>query len=290
MDYIVYQAYGNIDNLNECLYSLFTLKKHADKNQIIVYTDQGDYLKKHAPVSLNVHYRTIGAREISEWRGPFNFVHRFKIVLLLDLVSSIPGKHNILYVDTDTTFRSATDVLFNQIETGNLFMHQDEGKIRDKRNRNLIFAKITTYSKSKKRHSNLIPADQNMWNAGVLGFRSTDVDKLHEALDMTDKIYSEFPKHIVEQLAFSIVFSRDDTRTLLAAENHIFHYWNFKEFRMVLRELFAQKRTEADVVSRLDHINPERLIQPKLEYENLPFFQKQLKKILGKWKMPDYEI
>lgn len=290
MNYLVYQAYNNRDFLNECLYSLYTLIRYTDNFQVIIYTDNKEYIKRFSPSGLHIKYRELNRKEITEWRGENGFVHRFKIMILKDLMENIEGENNILYIDTDTTFNEPLMKIYDQIEKGKLFMHEDEGSIRGQIKENIIFAKTMKYRNSKNRYSKLIPFDQRMWNAGVLGFKSSDINLLNEVLEITDKIYSEFQKHIVEQLAFSIIFSREKERELECLDKQIYHYWNFKEFRIILNDFFSDDRSKKELKAKYENINPERLIRPKIEYENLPFIPKQLKKLVGKWKMPDYEI
>ncbi len=125
---------------------------------------------------------------------------------------------------------------------------------------------------------------QYMWNAGALGFQSSDRSLLEKVLELTDKIYSEFPKHIVEQLAFSVVFSDQPNRSLKAMDGKIFHYWNFKEFRNTLKGFFKKNQDEVAIEKEFLKINPEELIKVKYAFEAAPFFTKQFNKITGKWK------
>ncbi len=77
------------------------------------------------------------------------------------------------------------------------------------------------------------------------------------------------------------------------ANREIFHYWNFKEFRMVLNAFFKQYQglsTEA-LIDRIENINPRRLIKPKLQYEQTRGLRRVYKKIIkGKWQMPAYDL
>ena len=262
------------------LYSLYALKEHY---AIIIYTNKASYLKQYAPSSLNITYREVSQQEIENWKGPFNFVHRFKIKMLLDVIKHLEGSHAILYLDADTTIRCSLLHTFQEIEKGILWMHTNEGSIT-KNKKNKIFLKTTRYIQSNQTYSNKIPMVQNMWNAGALGFQSTDKHLLEKVLELTDQIYSEFSKHIVEQLAFSIVFSDQPNRALKALDNEIFHYWNFKEFRNTLKGFFNINQEEAAIKKEYLKIDPEELIKVKYAFEAAPFFTKQFNKFTGKWK------
>jgi hypothetical protein len=236
------------------------------------------YFQTRAPQELNIKFEEVDQNRILDWRAEYNFVHRFKIKMLLHLITSSPKPSSILYVDTDTKFRSSLDEVFAKIEAGALFMHLDEGNMSLLSKSNPIFRKTLKYAQSGSASSILIPAQQHMWNAGALGFKSEDIPILNQVLNITDKIYVEFPKHIVEQLAFSIAFSSQENRQLLSLDNQIFHYWNFKEFRQILSKFFTRFTNDKAIVQQIHTIDPEVLIKSKLEYESLPKYKRLLHK------------
>src|SRR5690606_16278846 len=53
-----------------------------------------------------------------------------------------------------------------------------------------------------------LPPDIAMWNAGMLGFHTDRAPLLDEILQFTDEVYRVFPKHVVEQFAFSLYFQQ----------------------------------------------------------------------------------
>ena len=278
MNTIVYQAYGNLDILNECLFSLYSLASVKTDCQIVIYTDNPAYFETRAPEELTIHFEIVDEKTIMDWRGEFNFVHRFKVKMLQHLLNSKLETSNILYVDTDTKFRLNLENVFGKIESGVLFMHLDEGNMSSLSKTNPIFRKTLKYARSKSASSQLIPPQQHMWNAGALGFKSKDLEILNRVLDITDQIYAEFPKHIVEQLAFSIEFAGQDSRQLQALDQQIFHYWNFKEFRQILKNFFEEHASYNEIVEHLQTVDPEVLIQAKLEFEKLPKYKKLFRK------------
>lgn len=290
MNYIIYQAYGMSDIINECLYSLYTLSKFQDEFEVFIYTDKVEYFEKFTPKSLEIHYRKLEQSEIKKWRGKYNFVHRLKIMVLLDFLKKhVQNSDNILYVDSDVTFKKPVADLFDLIQSDNLLMHIKEGNILNPK-KNKIFKQIHHYMKSKSKISQLIPKNIEMWNAGVLGFTGKDKVLIEQVLRITDQIYSEFQSHVVEQLVFSIVFSGQNNRKLFPTNDSIFHYWNFKEYRAVLNELFTENRTEESIKKNFKNIDPERLREPKMEYESFGFLKKTYRKIVGRWELPHYEI
>lgn len=290
MNYLVYQAYRNLDNLHECLYSLYTLAALPDHPKVVIYTDRADYLQQYAPVDLEIRYRSLEDAEINAWQGEARFVHRFKICMLLDLAEQLELRDNILYVDTDVVFKRSPKEIYEGISNARLWMHLNEGNIVGQAKTHRIFKKVSRFMDMGLPSSGAIPRDQDMWNAGVLGFQASDRSLLAEVLALTDQIYQDFVSHVVEQLSFSLVFSRQAERELLAAEAYIYHYWNFKEFRSVLKAFFAKYNEPEVIQQKFAQIDPMRLIQPKLEYERLSFIPKTLRKLSGKWDLPPYEI
>lgn len=291
---LIYQAYGIEDILNECIYSISTLTPfNVEIDHIVIYTDNPSYLKLKLTTQFQYKFKKLEGSLIKEWRGGNNFVHRVKIKMLHDYISNdlsnLSKSYNLLYLDTDTTFIKSPNYLFDKIGDGILIMHDNEGVINANR-KNLIFKRLSNYLEKRFKEKGDIPADHLMFNAGVLGFQNSDENLLNEVLALTDDIYEEYPQHVSEQLAFSVIFSSQTGRTLELAKEEIFHYWSFKDFRIILKEFFAKNNTPELILSKLKNIDPQVLHQPKLEYESLGFLKKNWRKLFGKWQFPDYEI
>lgn len=210
-------------------------------------------------------------------------------MLLLDLCQRTTGY--IIYTDTDVVFKLSPTSLFEGIAQGKHFMHTCEGLMSP--GANLILRKAHRYFMAKKSLvSPVIPAyfskSMSMWNAGVLGFRSEDIQLLQKALQLTDSLYADYRKHIVEQFAFSYVLQ--EAGQLYAAEHCIHHYWNFKEFRPVLKAFFEANTLE-QAFAKQQSVDPLRLELPKRRYEALPGWRRILRKLRGeRWQMPPYTV
>ncbi|MGV9004575.1 hypothetical protein [Flavobacterium sp.] len=287
-NYIVYQAHGNLDIHNELIYSIasFYLQSTTVPVDIIVYTDNTEYLKKYLPSTII--YESLTAAMLKDWRGQIDFVHRVKVEMLIDVCQKYVG--NILYLDTDTIFTQSPDILFKAIENGVQIMHTSEGKMTI--TRNSLFDKIAKFLLNKSFQINgkffTISTHQEIWNAGVIGFTSNQINLLYDVLALTDALYKQYQKHIMEQLSFSFVFTQN--KLLTAAENQIFHYWNFKEFRTLLREYLLVQDTFEKILATSETINPVELIKPKMMFEQQSHLVKQLQKniLKKKWYMPTY--
>jgi hypothetical protein len=291
-NYLVYQAYGSIDVLHECIYSILSFyKTNPDSDiRIIIYTDSKPYLQSY--LGQTISYQEIDHDKIHLWKGNIGFVHRVKIKMLQDFMMHYKG--NILYVDTDTIFCSDVSDIYQNISDGKLYMYQNEGIIGDEDN--TIMRKVNRFFKSHAIMESLHLSSETirnacMYNAGVLGFNHNQEHILSKSLVFTDEIYPKFPKHIVEQLGFSLYMQM--TGPVYETREEIFHYWNFKEFRIILQAFF-KKYSDLSVEScmdRIDHINPKQLIRPKLAYEEMRGMRRIYQKLIkGKWQMPAYDL
>lgn len=238
--FLVFQAYGHEAVLRECAFALLTFLHHhpqgIDELEIWIYTDNCDFFKPYE-TALPLRYRKVDASDIKRWRGNIDFVHRVKIEVLRDFVQDHQG--SILYMDTDVCFLRSTTRVFEGIEAGRRYMHVQESLLRD--NANPIIRKLNAFlSKNTplkwgERAQN-ISQDTAMWNAGVLGFQSKDTKLLDDVLLFTDDVHQRFPKHVVEQFAFSLIFQ--EAGPVFAASREIMHYWSLKEMRTYLDSFF----------------------------------------------------
>ncbi|MDX5348917.1 MAG: hypothetical protein LPK19_16920, partial [Hymenobacteraceae bacterium] len=251
-NHLLYQAYGKTEILHELIYSIYSLLKVYDGKlpfQVTVYTDNVPLLQKWLP--LEVQYRQLRPEEIQQWKGEHDFVHRVKIMMIRDFISSRSG--NLLYLDTDTVFTTTIDHLFAKIEQGVYVMHENEGKISSKKNP--IFQKLFRFLSENQVG---IPTDTTMVNAGVLGLKCSDTALVDAVLKSTDQMYALYQKHIIEQLAFSYQMGKKE---VYCATEEVFHYWNFKEFRAVLQEFFTfyDEQQYQHLLSKIELIDPRKL-------------------------------
>ncbi|WP_066830904.1 hypothetical protein [Rufibacter ruber] len=284
--HLIYQAYGKEDILHELLYSLYSLLKLYPAGlpcQVVVYTDNEAYLRQFLPETIA--YRQLSAAQIQEWRGPQDFVHRVKIMVLRDFISTHTG--SLLYLDTDTVFNQKIEPLFELIEKGHTFvMHENEGVVSTQKN--LIFKKV--YKFLSARQTGISP-HMTMYNAGVLGLRTEDASVVEQVLSTTDRLYRLFPKHIIEQMAFSFHLAQGAQAPLYCATQEIFHYWDFKEFRELLNAFFRshQGQPYQQIIPQMGVIDPRELIVDKRRFDQLPGLTRRLYKLVGKrWKLPPY--
>ncbi len=291
-DYLIYQAYGNPAILNEALFSLLSYLRQAGEStaQILVYTDHPAHFQSVLSEAPAVRYIRIEPAQWQEWRGEINFVHRVKIKVLQHAAAHYAG--NLLYVDTDTVFLKPPTEIFAAIARQERFMHIGEGRLCDG---NPLNRKINRALRQDAGGMALAGApvapDTRMYNAGVLGFRSTDAPLLAEVLTLTERLYRLYPKHVMEQLAFSVVLAR--AGMVREAAPWVYHYWNLKEIRPVLGTLFTKTpgQTLAAWQARAASLHVPTLAEGKASFRRHPGWRRAVLRWMGRgWQLPSVEF
>ena len=288
--YIVYQSYGAPELLDECKFALLRLYRILGKQtpQVVVYTDQPHEFEPFAAI-VPLTIREMNAQLIGQWKGKNQFVHRVKIEVIKDCLLNRQGK--LIYMDSDTCVTSALPELLDRIDTGRVVFHIPEGEIGA--GGNLHFRKWKQFLQSNKNLplQSPDPLKIEMWNAGVIGLHDSHLPLLDEVLALTDELYPLFPRHTVEQFAFCYTFQKHSIHISEAADI-IFHYWNLKEFRTLLRRFFTQHTSVPlqELATLTDTILPQPIVNDKLQFEQLPFFKKIIQKAKGNtWSIDRYD-
>lgn len=215
---IVYQAYGATDILNQTIFSIASLLKKAEHDiKVIIYTDRKMDLENFFQQDSRVLFEEITKEQINAWRGKINFVHRVKIEVLKDCGKKYPG--DLIYLDGDTYFLDDPEEIFALISDEYSIMHTAEGSLEE--GKDILARKIYWFAKK-----NGIGIDTVMWNAGVIGLSESNKKLFDPVLQMTDQIYKLYPKHIMEQLAFSYHLQKNTT--IMPADGIVYHYWDQK--------------------------------------------------------------
>ena len=295
-NYLIYLSFGNDDYHREALYSLLSFYKfHAETDlvHIILYTDNPEFFKSVLPTS--VEYRMIDNMQIELWKGKLNYIYRLKTKVLQEVCANYQG--NFLFVDTDTVFLKNISELFTAIQNGELLLDACEGKLID--NPGGIARKTRKFLKKESTFS--IPSDTDAihlseqfvaWNSGTIGYNNSMAKTLQQVEELIDVLYTKSKLFVVEQIALSYYFQK--LKTPKPSQESIHHYWDFKEFRPVLKAFFEYNKTKslAELTKEIDKINPQYLAIPKRKYKKLSFFQKQRQKWATgkKWQFPNYNF
>jgi hypothetical protein len=295
-NYLIYLSFGNDDYHRETLYSVLSFYKfHSDKDKInvLLYTDTPDFFKAILPAEIQYHI--IDSQQITDWKGPLNYIYRIKTKVLQEVCATYSG--NFLFVDTDTFFLKNIIPLYHEIQNGKLLLDTCEGKLIDNpggiaRKTRAFLKQQATFSIASDPETISINEQFVAWNSGTIGYTNALSKTLNQIEELIDVLYTKSKLFVVEQIALSYYFQK--LTTPIATENYIHHYWDFKEFRSVLKAFFNHNKSKsfAELSNEIDKINPQRLAIPKRQYKKLSFFQKQWRKITTgkKWQIPDYDL
>lgn len=233
---IVLQAYGATVNLNQNIFCFLTLlhqwrqvrESVPAEVEVVIYTDQPAVFKKFFGPLPRLRYEDLGPNRIKAWRGSIDFVHRVKVEMLKNAAQKHP-QSQIFYVDGDTLFLRDPTELFSEINGAHSWMHELENVIEQ--GSDPISKKLTRFLRRREfqvgSEKIRVPTDLAMWNAGVLGFAPEFAPQLINVLTLTEQLYSSYPKHVMEQLAFSYYLQKF---TQVRESRHvILHYWRQKE-------------------------------------------------------------
>ena len=276
MNYFVIQCYGKERILREakfCVLSLLKFIKDDANYSIVLYTDNNaffDDIKDH------VVFEPMLPEMVQQWKGEHNFVHRVKVMMLLDFVSKYEGK--FLYLDSDTWFKKSPQQLFETIDGDNALLHLPEAQLKS--NANPIIKKMHRFVKANtftldNGEEVKIPAEYFMWNAGVIGLPTQTKPVIEKVLELTDKMLLAYQKHVMEQLAFSYFLQKEFTPH--RCDDVIEHYWQFCTIaEEPMKEFFASIENKS-IDAKIQAVHSFNW-QTILSYKKPNFWQKILKK------------
>lgn len=291
---ILYQAYGGVDYINECRYSLLKYLQVYNlqpprSTGIYIYTDHSSAFADFLPFLPQLECIPVTEAMVIAWKGPQQFVHRFKIEMIRHFQTRFSG--NVLYCDTDTYITAPIEPLFQAIEAGRFFMHQFEGEIDHRRfpafRKWEKFLSTTPINYSGRQLA--FSKSLCMYNAGIIGLQTSQTQLVADVLALSDSVYQQFQKHIAEQFAFSYCLQK--AGTIKTAEHLVAHYWNLKEFRKLLAAFFLRNQEESipSLVKKAHHLDALAIMRDKEAFCHLSYPQRFFKLITGSgWKIERY--
>ncbi|RZK44430.1 MAG: hypothetical protein EOO61_03805 [Hymenobacter sp.] len=288
-NYLLYQAHGSLEFKNEALSSILSyllLKKQTGtvSATILVYTDEAKYFQQILGEVSGVKYIEITAAQLRVWRGDIDFVHRIKVELLRHALTRFGG--NILYLDSDTYFLKDDTSLFQAIQSGQHFMHVQEGVLSQTKvllHQNLYrFLRMHFAPEWAD-----VSSSTAMYNAGAIGLNEQNIYLVDKVLHLTDTLYKQSPSHVVEQFAFS--YCLQQAELVNEAIPYILHYWHMKDARMVLDTFFTQKAglPLEELLREFAKVPMLAAAQTKFAWEARSRWQRGIYRFFGySWKWP----
>lgn len=221
--HLVTQAYGKDDIRAQALYAAWSALAFADGLDLAlhVYTDDAAYF---APLGAVVDVRLISPEEIRSWRGPHDFVHRLKPLMIRELARRFPSE-KLLYVDADVVFTRSIREVFDRIGPARAVLHVREYDIASHPTKQL--RRFRRRMRGVTFRGRPVALDHAMWNAGAVGLDPSHFPLLEEWIAMVDEIYPQWPYWIHEQYAICQLLQR--AGSVSPADDVVLHYWDRKE-------------------------------------------------------------
>lgn len=250
---LVYQAYGRWDIIEQVLFSVVSLRRFFPDGlpfQIQIFSDQPEKLRVFFANEKNIQIVPIASEQIQRWRGAIDFVHRVKLEILKSASQEWHG--DLVYLDGDTYFSASPLSLFEQISDRVSLMHIRESTLGEPADP--LTKKIGKFVRGRKFQIQgkltEIPPSVAMWNAGVIGISKKNCEHFDAMIAMTDVLYGEYQKHVMEQLAVS--FYLQTNTEVRAADPTVQHYWQLKqEFDQAIHQFLSRNPSFQAAVAAL---------------------------------------
>jgi len=233
--HLVTQAYGLDEIRVQALYlahSALAWRGDLDLRVHLYVDDPAPFRGVEGRCELQV----MTPERIRDWRGPCDFVHRLKPLMIQDLARAHPADP-FLYLDADTFFVAPVEQVFARIGPGRGVMHLQEYPVATTET-----GQIQRFRKAmRKRRFEGAPVDLDgfMWNAGAVGIDPAQYGILERWIRFIDEIYPHYEKGLVEQYSISLLLQR--AAAVAPCDDLVFHYWYQKdEYVAAIREQLAQ--------------------------------------------------
>lgn len=218
---LMYLCYGQGFHRDEIIYSILSAFRFVPAinplMEYVVYTDDPASFEH-----LGITVRVLSAIELDEWLNGATYIHRRKTVAIIDALRRFPG--NVAFVDSDTYFlRSPLDI-FDRIGPGRTVLHVREAKLHQLKKWESDLVRYLGSAHLRDGTGALIRLSEQdaMWNSGVIGINTADIELLEQALPVIDEIWRNCKANPIEQFVTGHFLSRVD---LSACRPIVFHYW-----------------------------------------------------------------
>lgn len=253
---IVIQAYGLEEVRVQALYAAWSALAYADGAplSVHVYTDEPSFF---APLGGALEVRALSRDDIRSWRGPLDFTHRLKAMMIREMTERHPGDR-LLYLDADMFFVAPVQAVFDRITPSGSVMHEREYNVATRES-----SQMRRFRKHMGRLSfraTPVDLDGDMWNAGAVGLHPSNFDVVDAWLEFIDTLYPSYRRGLVEQYGVSLLLQR--STEVRPCTDEVVHYWAQKDdYVAAIRRELDRIRALAPA-DALAHLRANRIALP----------------------------
>lgn len=271
------QAYGTDVFRSQALYLAWSALAWGEGTDLAVhvYTDAPAL---YAPIADRIEVRAMSREDIRRWRGPQDFTHRLKALLVQDMVRRFPSD-TLLYLDADTYLVKPPAGVLARIGPGRSVMHAREKRLDTPGDYHM-----QNFSRRLRRLSFRgapIDVERWMWNAGAIGIDPATFPAVDDWVAFIDEVWPRYRRGLIEQYGIAMFLQR--AGEVSPCEDEVVHYWYQKEqyTSAVLRELEGLRALPpADALARLRE-NVIRIPFQARPKTWTPFWRKWRRSLLG---------
>ncbi|MFT4022348.1 MAG: hypothetical protein QM664_01040 [Flavihumibacter sp.] len=239
--HLLYVTFGNNNrNHTQAYFSIYSFwAKKLTLSSINIITDKPRFYKS---IENKVNIIEADEAQLLDWKGEYGFFWRIKIKAIEKICSLYAGEP-VMYLDSDTFFWGAADIITQLSGADNAVMWENEGTQNSLRSKTM--RRMTADLKNLTIGGLSELAGYDMWNAGVVFTPNKKNNKdIEFALTLCDEMCRHKVKdQYVEQFALSVALQV--SYGLQAASGWMAHYWsNKEEWNDLIREFFLESKME----------------------------------------------
>jgi hypothetical protein len=276
----IYLAHGQERYRRQALFSMLSLMGHlrngALPHRVVVYTDDPAF---YSPVGVLT--RKVDAEILAAWTGEIKFVHRAKICVMQRAGLEFEGR--LFFLDSDNYVYSDPVPFLSDWKEDTVIMEKLEYMLD--RPADLLGRKYRRFFRRQGMkigagpYGNIRP-DQPCWNSGIIGLPEGAIGQLAHILVLCDEMHRLFPKHLSEQMSFSIVLGAEfSIRAFNGQTYHWFGHGRAVNSIMddVLREYPHMELGQ--LLEMVEQVRPQVLNAP-LNPDKLPWYSRMFRSIV----------